>query len=605
MNLTPRTGWNVKALFFALFTAFLIGGVSLPAHAGLDDAAASTHRHEMRAAGVLRDPVWAQAFYVRAQSAPSRASKISDLRWALEFDDDLQSARLDLAKLLFQKGDPEGATHLFAAATRIGSSFPIQQRILLLVLTLGGGMGLLALLVGAIMFVGKSVPAVAHVLIERLTFLPREARAAAAILTMAAPFLLAFALPPTSAVFWILLLGAAGAWPLLAGGERRICVWALGGLLVLPWALALWTRIVEPSFPTSYTHVLWQTQTSAELDAVVGLRRATTRSHAVEPEHLASLALVARRQGDAATAVRLLEEARKISPQSWQLANNLGNARLIVGNVPGALEAYSDAKQLAPDEARIWANEGQAHLRQLNLARANASFETARKLGYHFVRTAPEMQDDLLLVDATLDASSMWKTFLQSFDSPRVMSWDEAFGMMVRIAFPLRPFFLMIPFVAALAYVLRSKDLPRVHTCASCGKTVCRKCHYRVLRHSLCSNCYNIRQEVRAPILREEALHERRKGVRRWSWALGLVFAGLVPGSGHLLEGRTRQGMAFLFAWATFVLISRTGVAPDLVHGSNIGNFFVILLVVMSIASYLRVASPSQIRGAHLEARSS
>lgn len=578
------------ALYVAL--SFAIPSSARGASARLDDPEASVRITEMQRTGVLRDPFWGHAYWVRAQSAPNRASKVADLRWALRFDPELQRARYELAYHLMLNRDPECATHLFDAALRLGQSFPAQQSAALLLLTLGGGVSLAVLVLCALFAVGRAIPPTRHAISEKLGFLPPEVRPAATILTLGAPLLVVVTLPPTSAIFWLLVLGSAGGWTLFAPVERRVVSWAIVGILLAPWGVGLWTRLLEPSYPNSYSRLLWEAQSSLDPVAIDGLLRLPDSGSVVDANHLTTLALVARRQGDFASAAANLEEAIRLRPGSWGEANNLGNVRLLAGDPDGALAAYAKARRLAPEEPVIRVNEAQAWMRKFEFPRANESLEQAKKLGYHFPEATSISVDETILVEDTLEATDLWKTFLRDIDSPRVLGWDKAWEMTLSILLPLRPFLLCIPLFAALFYATQARNLPRIHTCASCGKTVCRKCHYRVQRRSMCGDCYAIRQRVRAPIQREEELCARRRVVRRSSWIVGFILAVAVPGAGHLLEGRRRPAMALLFLWVAWLVLAR-GDASAVGPWQSIVRAVPYILVLVSVAGYIRLASRS------------
>ncbi len=590
MKHAHHAGWLRTSL--ALFAAVLLFiPTDSKASAALDDDSAAAHLELMKHNGILRDPVWARAYWVRADAAPTNAARIADLQWALRFDPELQGARLDLAAALFRKRDPALATQLFDALRHFGTSFPAQQELIIFLLALGGGVSLVVLVICAVLGIARCAAPIHHAISERLVFLPNEARNGAAILTIGAPILLTLTLPPSSALFWGIVLGTAGAWTLLTKGERRICLWSLGGILVLPWGIALWTRLLEPSYPSSYPRLLWESQGTADPLAIESLRRASEAEDAQDPDILATLALAARRSGDLTASSELLKKAIVKRPDFWGYRNNLGNVLLLSGDPDGALQVYATARERAPSEPTIRVNEAQAWMRKLEFPRANEALEAARKLGAHLPPTAGSTSEDVLLVEKTLDALTIWKLFLGTFDSPRVLGWDRALAMTKGILLPIRPWFLCLPLLAALLYAIRAKDLPRIHTCASCGKTVCRKCHYRVLRQSLCAECFAIRSRVRAPIQREEALSERRRGVRRIPWAAGLVLSAVCPGAGHYLEGRPAEASALLFLWVATLALGRNAGELGPSPWSTVVSVVLFLLTLVSVVGYARLAA--------------
>ena len=75
----------------------IAGWLAFGAHVGsaqaLDDTTARAQLEAMERSGVLREPVWAHAYWARSASAPNDDARIADLRWALRFDPDLTAAR--------------------------------------------------------------------------------------------------------------------------------------------------------------------------------------------------------------------------------------------------------------------------------------------------------------------------------------------------------------------------------------------------------------------------------------------------------------------------------------------------------------------------------
>ena len=551
----------------------------------LDEKNAAQRLEQMRRDGVLRDPFWAHAYWARSQDAPSRSARISDLNWAVRFDPDFLSARLTLAWQMALEHDPECTAQILDGARRVKTSFALQQQLALLLMKLGGGVTLLVLVTSGLFVIVRSITSIRHALTERLSFLPAEARSAGAILTLCTPLLLAIALPPTSAIFWILLMGTVATWTLLAKWEKRICVWALVGLLITPFGVALWGKVLEPSSPHAYTRLLWEAQTTEDAWTLENLRHVDRQTATDNPDHLSTLALVARRERNYGEAQKLLERAITLRPNEWGYYNNLGNVLLLAGRDDAALEAYGRAKQRAPSEARIRYNEAQAWMEKLELGRAQAALDEARRLGFHPPMFSESSQTGIVVLEQTLPPATLWKKFLSDLNQEKVTFAKRATGMMLGVVVPFQSLLLSIPLLLSLIYVAQTRTLPRLHNCASCGKTICRKCHYRVLRESLCAECFGIRQRVRTPIQREEALSKRRAQVRLAPWIWGIAMAAIVPGSGLLYEGRRGWAMILLFSWFSYIVLTTGPQSPPT------APLVLVLFASVSVLAYLRCAS--------------
>jgi hypothetical protein len=218
-------------------------------------------------------------------------------------------------------------------------------------------------------------------------------------------------------------------------------------------------------------------------------------------------------------------------------------------------------------------------------------------LGYRLPKVTETSVDEISMIEETLPSRALWKTFFADMEAPRALSWERARAMSLAIVYPFPSFLFSLPLIMALAFAAQARYLPRLHTCASCGKTICRKCHYRVQRESFCSDCFSIRQRVRAPMQREEELSKRRKKVRRAPWLWGLTLAALVPGAGHLHQGRRGWAMFLLFAWLSFLSLSADSHASASWElPSATVPAILLLFALISITGYIRCASG---QGAH------
>jgi tetratricopeptide (TPR) repeat protein len=360
--------------------------------------------------------------------------------------------------------------------------------------------------------------------------------------------------------------------------------------------VVLWSKVLEPSSPNAYTRLLWEAQSTEDAWTLENLRHVDRQTATENPEHLSTLALIARRERNYGEAQKLLERAIAQRPNEWGYHNNLGNVLLLAGRDDAALQEYARAKQIAPSEPRIRYNEAQAWMEKVELGRAQAAIEEARKLGYH----APMITDaspasGIVVIEQTLPPLTLWKKFFSDLKREKALSWKRAATMTLGVIVPFQSLPLSVPLLLALFYASQTRTLPRLHNCASCGKTICRKCHYRVQRESLCAECFGIRQRVRTPIQREEALSKRRAQVGLAPWVWGIALAALVPGTGHLFEGRRGWAMLLLFSWFSYLALT---VGP---HSPGTAPIVLLLFASVSVLGYLRIASRRDARA--LQAR--
>ncbi|MGH2570854.1 MAG: tetratricopeptide repeat protein, partial [bacterium] len=443
-----------------------------------------------------------------------------------------------------------------------------------------------------------------HGVRERLLFLPVELRAGASWLTLLVPFALVATLAPTSALFWSILIGTVAAWPGLAAWQRRACCWALGTLLLAPTGLALWTHIMQPALPTSYLSNLWASQRVGGEALYPAWWTGAREDAQNDPDFLASMALVARRGGRHAEAIAYLQRALEIRPEAWQYHNNLGNVHLLRGDDDSAFASYAAALRLAPNEPLIHVNLAQAHVQQLHFGEADQALARAKELGYRFPAVLNDESEGIIVRDHSLSSAELWIRFARGQGLERSVEWGRVLRMTLTPIFPMQPFWLSVPLLLTLWYASQTRSLPRSFPCSGCGHPVCRKCHYRILRRSLCADCYAIRRDVVAPLKRDAMILERRIRTNRVPRIASAALSALVPGAGHLLLGSYRVAFAFLGAGCILLLIAIANATwpapgPSLVDrrwptGVVVPLLWFTLLAIFAVRSYLRTPTARQ-----------
>ena len=596
--------WFSKPRFAAALMLLLLGAQEPApsfASSSLNDQEARAHLESMEKFGVLEDPHWAHAYWIRSRSAPNLAARISDLNWALRFAPSFDGARWELCAAQLRARDPAFATQLVEVVARTSRSFAGQQRILLWVVTVSGGTILLTLVVLSTLAIGRSMRYIGHGISERLHFLPVDVRRGATLATILVPLALVVTLPPTAAVFWGMLLGTVAVWVRLERWEKRVTTLTLAAILLAPAGLALWSRVAETAMPGSYLKTLWVTQTVGSPRQIEALETLRPEGADEDPDYQASLALIHRRAGDYERAAELLQRAIELDPGEWSYHNNLGNVRLLQEDVDGALAAYAEARDRAPDEPLVRVNQAQAWVGKLDFRRADEALKEATALGYRIPPLLTSEPTDVIVHDRVLAPRDLWRRFLRGEGQATVLPWSRALAMTIAPLFPLQPFWISLPLFLLIYYVSLTRTLPRASSCAGCGQLVCRKCHYRILRRSLCADCYAIRQEIKAPLKRKSALEKRRKRIGRGGWAFGLVLSILVPGSGHFLRSSSSRGARMVGVTAALALVATAGLLwPDPTSPSSSGlglRFYVsagliLILVFRSVRGYLRAEPP-------------
>lgn len=584
---------SVRTLVIAVAGALvLLGDLATASAAPLSDADARQHLEAMERQGVLRDSVWARAYWARSRQAPTPDARIADLRWTLRFDPELNAARWELTGALLRKLDPECSFQMITAFAVGLRSFPGQQRLMVWLLTVAYGATLGALMILTTIAIIRLLPRIFHAVKERLRFLPSEVQLGATLLTVLVPFALAATVAPTAALFWTLLLGTGGTWTMLMRRERKLAVATLSLLMLSPVALLAWSVVTGPGNPESYLSSLWVTQSGPEGPAAEKLRSRPPLAAETDPDYWSSLALLARRNGDYPEAAKHLAHAIELDPDEWAYRNNLGNVQLLSGDAKTALATYARARQLAPKEPLVLVNEAQAWVDQLEFSRASSALEEASRLGYRLPPLLNASSPEVIVRDRVLSTMEHWKRFTRGQGLQQPIPPRRILGMMLALPFPMKPFWISFPLWFALWYVALARTLPRAFHCDTCGEAICRKCHYRVQRRSLCSQCYAIRRDVKAPMKRLEMFKERRARVTRWGSAIGDAVSFLFPGAGDAIRGTGTSGLLLLMTALVLALSAGAGsLWPDPGDSFWSGPPTVVLMVLGAFYLILAIGS--------------
>jgi len=274
--------------------------------------------------------------------------------------------------------------------------------------------------------------------------------------------------------------------------------------------------------------------------------------------------------------------------------------KLLAGDVDGAIEQYSKARTIAPREPLIRVNEAQAWVRKLEFHKADDALKEARRLGYHIPPVLGAATDKVVLRDQGLNALAVWRRLASGQGLEHALGLRRAASITLGILFPFRPIWLSLPLFLTAWWVSLARHLPRVSLCATCGTPICRKCHYRALRRSLCADCHAIRRGEHAPLKRQTLLDQRRRRVSRIPHLLTLLFAAALPGSGHLLRGAPRRASTLLLLALVVVIATRPGVIvgrsflPASAAGSStpVALVVYVLLALVSVIGTLRLPEP-------------
>ncbi len=110
-------------------------------------------------------------------------------------------------------------------------------------------------------------------------------------------------------------------------------------------------------------------------------------------------------------AADALAKATRLDPRSWVAHRDLGQVRLAVGDLNGALESYQAAFSVAPAQPRVVTELGSLYERQGRIAEAIACYESLYEKGDSSGRQLAANNLAMLLVSYRTDAASLNRAY--------------------------------------------------------------------------------------------------------------------------------------------------------------------------------------------------
>lgn len=375
---------------------------------------------------------------------------------------------------------------------------------------------------------------------------------AALLLVGAVPLLpLAFGLP-----WWTIPLAGLVLFSFYSRLSERLAALALClALAGLPSLHATYAKILAASADPVINAVL-RLQEGVYFEEDVAALGELSGADAESPEVLLTLAALHQRRGELSEAgqvfQRLLETpAARQADCRAVIHNNLGGLWLAAEDLEQAAAYFREAAQSVPLPVEAAYNLSQTSHGLLDTKEGDAWNAKAAALDPDLVdvwgRTTRDLPLAQRVVDMPVPAGLLWQRTQAGGERARAVeaaTWEEWMGLAspatVRLVF----------FAAALAVLLAlsvSGGLQLSEPCAACGQPVCSRCHRLSKDPDLCSPCYHVfrSQSGMDPRVRQErkALANHFQDRRRQA---GLLATAAMPGAGHLLQGSTAIGAAFL-----------------------------------------------------------
>jgi tetratricopeptide (TPR) repeat protein len=389
-------------------------------------------------------------------------------------------------------------------------------------------------------------------------------------------------------VVWILVF-----WVYGGRSDRWVTVILLGLLLLLPSGIRFHSALVLSITGNGVPEILQANNGAWTED----LRRKLLALHRVNPrdsEVLLSLALVEKRMGRYNEAEQRSLQLLQLNPQSAPGLNNLGNIFLLTNRLDQAMDAYQRATRLEPSRGEGYYNLGQAFLLKLQMKEADAEFQRAQslqpqKISYH--TSISSKNPNRLAIDRTVEPLQVWeRVFSPSPERDRIARniWEILWQ-----GVPLeRGEIAMAVLFGLLGLVhLASQRLSLIRNCERCGSLICSRCtRSRVIGNQCvqCLNAFTVNTASDPKVVRK-----KRAEVARYQTRLNFLpqrLSWFLPGVGHLMLGRSLEGILYLFLLILFLTrgIWWSGWIPDpLALGSSLAVPWLVIAVVLFILFYV------------------
>ncbi len=390
---------------------------------------------------------------------------------------------------------------------------------------------------------------------------------------------------------WLFALWILAFWTYGGRADRAAALVLLGILLLLPAGVRFHASLFHSLTGNGVPEIL-RANIGAWNDELYQKLLQMNKGAPGDSDVLMAVGLVEKRMGKYAEAEQRFSQGIQFSPTSSAF-NNLGNVFLLTNRLDQAMDAYLQAARLDPCRAEAYYNLGQAYLLKLRMKEAEAEFLRAKaldpaKISYH--TSIASKNPNRMVIDRTLDPAQVWgRVLIPNGESDRIAQslWNLCWK-----GIPLEHGeWAMAALWGLLVLVhLGSRKMPVIRHCERCGGLICPLCTPFRRSGMQCVPCQNAftanttadPDEVRKK--RAEVAHyQTRVHVlpQRLSWVL--------PGVGHLMRGRSLEGIFYLFIlnlWGTRLLWWEGWIPLPLGLTSSLSFFWLAVAILLLLLFY-------------------
>lgn len=374
--------------------------------------------------------------------------------------------------------------------------------------------------------------------------IPHKALGALCLLILLSPFLLGAGWMWLF-VLWLFIFGGVGLRP-----DRAVSIALLVLLLLLPTTIRLYSSFLISLTENGVPEIIRANSGAWSVDLhrrLVALKQ----SRPQDPEILQALGLTEKRMGKFLEAEQNILQWVKLRPQASEAFNNLGNVYLVTNRMDQAVDAYKKALAAKTSKAESHYNLGQAYLLNFDLSEAEGEFRRARELkpqliSYH--TSISSRNPNRMVIDQTIEPLRLWERVFD--DNPERERISQGSWEFLWSGVPLRYGEITVAAILGLLVLVQIfyRNLPPpIRFCERCGHLICSSCTRSMVLGKHCSQCVKVfspgrsvdpqvAQQKKVEVVRYQS---RRKSLIRWS-------SLILPGLGHLLVGRAKEGAIYL-----------------------------------------------------------
>lgn len=351
---------------------------------------------------------------------------------------------------------------------------------------------------------------------------------------------------------WLFALWILAFWTYGGRADRAAALILLGILLLFPAGVRFHASLFHSLTGNGVPEIL-RAHKGAWNDELYQKLLQMNKGTPGDSDVLMAVGLVEKRMGKYAEAEQRFSQGIQLAPTPAAF-NNLGNVFLVTNRLDQAMDAYLQAARLDPSRAEAYYNLGQAYLLKLRMKEAEAEFQRAKaldpgKISHH--TSIASKNPNRMVMDQVLDPAQVWgRVLISNGESDKIARslWD-LFWKGIPLEHGERA---MAALLGLLVLVhLGTRKIPVIRHCERCGGLICPLCtpfRGSGIQCVPCQTAFTAHTTADPDVVRkkraEVARHQTRAHVlpQRLSWVL--------PGVGHLMRGRSIEGIVYLFILA-------------------------------------------------------